>query len=257
MKTRGTGIILENQEIAKGVFQLELMVGAIAEEAQAGQFINLYLPRPDLLLPRPISICQIYKQEGYLKLVYGVVGKGTMELSKMKKNDRIDFMGPLGKGFLINEEISDHIIIGGGIGVPPLLQLASELKGNIAVYLGFRDQPFLVEEFKKYASQVYVATDNGSYGIKGNVLDLIKNNPPLGRMIYSCGPKPMLRAAADWSKAVDIEAQLSLEERMACGIGACLVCTCKIKEGDDKEWQHKRVCKDGPVFFRDEVIWND
>ncbi|KAB3530560.1 dihydroorotate dehydrogenase electron transfer subunit [Alkaliphilus serpentinus] len=257
MKSKTTGIVLENHEIAKGIYQMKLAVGDTAKEAKVGQFINLYLPRRDLLLPRPISISQISIGEGTFKLVYGVVGKGTKELSKMKEKEGIPFMGPLGNGFKVDEGVKNHILIGGGIGVPPLLQLASELKGNISVYLGFREEPFLVEEFKKYSNQVLIATEDGSYGAKGDVIKLLDENPPEGEMVYSCGPKPMLKAVADWSRAVDINAQLSMEERMACGIGACLVCTCKIKDEGLMKWQNKRVCKDGPVFLRDEVVWND
>ncbi|KAB3534122.1 dihydroorotate dehydrogenase electron transfer subunit [Alkaliphilus pronyensis] len=255
MKKKLTAIIKKNQQIAHGMFEMLLSVGEIAALASPGQFINLYSNRKDLLLPRPISICEIDKEKGFIKLVYAVVGKGTSDISKMHVGDIIEVMGPLGNGFTISKEIKGHIIIGGGIGVPPLLELAKGLTGEMSVYLGFRCEPILVEEFKKYTDKVYIATEDGGWGIKGNVIGLLKSNHPKGEMIYSCGPKPMLKAVASWAEDNDIKAQLSLEERMACGIGACLVCTCKAKDNND--WQYKRVCKDGPVFLREEVIWNE
>ncbi|SCY51096.1 dihydroorotate dehydrogenase electron transfer subunit [Alkaliphilus peptidifermentans] len=255
MKERLTGIIKKNQQLVDGIFEMTLSVDTISNEATVGQFVNLYSIRKDLLLPRPISICEIDKENGQIKLVYAVVGKGTADFSQMQEGDSIQMMGPFGNGFTISEDTKEHVVVGGGIGVPPLLELVKRLKGDISVYLGFRCDPILVKEFRMYTDKVYVATEDGSNGVKGNVIDLLHKHPPKATMIYSCGPKPMLKAVADWSKEKKIEAQLSMEERMACGIGACLVCTCKSKKDDD--WDYKRVCKDGPVFWRDEVMWDE
>ncbi len=244
-----------NEEIAPKIYKIIFLATEIVKKAKAGQFINLYCNKGELLLPRPISICEVNKKTGEITLVYAVVGKGTEIISTMKSGDTIEAIGPLGNGFSVDEEVKQHLIIAGGIGVPPMVELVKFLKGNITVYLGFRCNPILVETIKQYGATVYVATEDGSVGIKGNVMDLINQHNPVAEMIYSCGPKPMLKAVAEWSEKLKIPAQLSLEERMACGIGACLVCTCKTKK--EQDWENKRVCKDGPVFWRDEVIWHD
>ncbi|MBM7614298.1 dihydroorotate dehydrogenase electron transfer subunit [Alkaliphilus hydrothermalis] len=257
MKKKVLAKVLLNEAIAPNNFKMVISAKEMTVDATAGQFVNLYCNRGELLLPRPISICEVNKETGEMTLVYAVVGKGTKELSQMKKGETLGAMGPLGRGFEVSYEVEEHLIIAGGIGVPPMVELVKSLKGNITVYLGFRSNPILVEEFEAYGAVVHVATEDGSVGLQGNVMGLIKEHQPKPQMIYSCGPKPMLKAVADWSKAEDIPTQLSLEERMACGIGACLVCTCRTKKQEDTDWENRRVCKDGPVFWRDEVIWND
>lgn len=247
--------IAHNVEISPGIYKIDLFSKEIVESAKAGQFINVYTNSSGSLLPRPISISQINKEKNVLTLVYAVVGKGTKALSEMKIGEEVKVLGPLGNGFNIPKEAENYIVIGGGIGTPPLVELVKQLKGNIEVYLGFRNNPILIEEFKEYGAKVYVATEDGSVGIKGNVMDILKEKNLKADMIYSCGPKPMLKAIAKYAAENGIKAQVSMEERMACGIGACVGCTCKTKKNG--EVQNKKVCKDGPVFYSEEVVWND
>ena len=160
-------------------------------------------------------------------------------------------MGPLGNGFPLKEKKA--LLIGGGIGIPPLLQLAKELKCEKQMVLGYRDSLFLQKEFKRRGN-VYIATEDGSYGTEGNVLDAIRENGLDGEIIYACGPAPMLRAVKAFARERQMECWVSLEERMACGIGACLACVCKSKERDSHtNVNNKRVCKEGPVFRAEEV----
>ena len=253
-KKKIKSIILDNIEISPGIFKMQVSCNSIAKIATPGQFVNLYCKEGSRLLPRPISICEIDKESNILTFVYGVVGKGTEEFSKMKSGEYIDLLGPLGNGYKIDNDTSEHILVGGGIGIPPLLELVKSLEGNKSVYLGFRTGNFLVEEFEKYGAKVFVATDDGSFGTKGTVVDLLRSTNANGQMIYSCGPRPMLIAVSAWAKENSIKAQISLEERMGCGIGTCVGCVCKIKNAET--WEYKKVCKDGPVFWSEEVIWD-
>jgi dihydroorotate dehydrogenase electron transfer subunit len=246
--------ILKNKEIVPNIYEMILEAGDLVDSVLPGQFVNLYCPSEARILPRPISICEVDQSAKTLKLIYAVVGKGTEIFSKMQVGGILKMVGPLGNGFTINTEWTENIVIGGGVGIPPLLELAKKLKGNTSVFLGFRKDPFLIEDFKKY-STVYVATEDGSAGIKGNVLDLLEKQKNKAQMVYSCGPKPMLKALVQWAGKKQIPIQVSLEERMACGIGACLVCACRIKKKEETDWQNSRICKDGPVFWGDEVIW--
>ena len=247
--------ILTHKEIAPCIFMMEVLSDTIVNNASAGQFINIYLDRGERLLPRPISICEINKEKGSFKLVYAVMGKGTAEIAKLKEGDFLRTLGPLGNGFKIDDRIKRHIVIGGGIGTPPLVELVKQLKGKVDVFLGFAKNPILEQTFKELGATVYVASEDGSAGKKGNVIDLLNEINPQGEMIYSCGPKGMLRAVELWGRERGIKTQVSLEERMACGIGACVGCTCKTKKSADEDWQNRKVCKDGPVFPGEEVIW--
>ncbi|WFA08166.1 dihydroorotate dehydrogenase electron transfer subunit [Tissierella sp. Yu-01] len=247
--------ILENSEINPNIFRMIVSSNRMESEAIPGQFVNLYCKEGSRLLPRPISICDIDKTNNTLTLVYGVVGKGTKEFSNLKPGEYIDILGPLGNGYIIDKDIDKHILVGGGIGIPPLIELAKNLNGEKYVYLGFRSDIYLVSEFERIGAKVYIATDDGSYGTKGTVVDLLMKTNVDGGMVYSCGPKPMLKAVSDWAKEKGIKAQLSMEERMGCGIGTCVGCVCKIKKEDS--WEYKRVCKDGPVFWSEEIVWNE
>lgn len=244
-------------EIADGVYSMWLSVPEIAKQAVPGQFISLYCKDTDKLLPRPISLCEINGEDGTLRLVFRVVGAGTTEFSKMNAGDEIKVLGPLGNGFPLQEceEGKKAVLIGGGIGVPPLLQLAKELAGEVTVVVGYRDaQTFLKKEFEAAADKVIIATEDGSVGTKGNVIDAIKAENVTGDVIYSCGPTPMLRGVKAWGLEADIPAWISMEEKMACGIGACLACVCQSTEVDShSNVNNKRICKDGPVFLSTEV----
>ncbi|WP_341876368.1 dihydroorotate dehydrogenase electron transfer subunit [Defluviitalea saccharophila] len=249
--------VLENQMIAPYMYSMTLQADGIAELAKPGQFVNLYCKGEARLLPRPISICEINKEEGTINLIYAVAGKGTEEFSHIEEGETIEILGPLGNGFMIDESKRRNIVVGGGVGTPPLLELVKQLKGEVDVYLGFRSYPILVEEFERLGARVHIATEDGSVDFKGNVLELMKKENVKGDIIYSCGPKPMLRAISQWAASQNIPMQVSLEERMACGIGVCVGCVCKTRKKDEGDWQHRKVCKDGPVFWSDEVIWDE
>ena len=246
-----TAVITSHIQLTEDIFSMWIMDSQIAASAKPGQFISLYCKSGNRLLPRPISICEIKKENGTLRLVYRVVGNGTEEISHYKTADTIDILGPLGNGFHL--EGKRAIIVGGGIGIPPMLELVKQLKCEKQIVLGYRDNTFLNEEFGKYGD-VYISTEDGNAGIKGNVIDAIIANNLVGDMIYACGPTPMLRGVQTYAKEMGIKAQLSMEERMACGIGACLACVCKSKEKDHHtNVNNKRICKDGPVFYSDEI----
>jgi dihydroorotate dehydrogenase electron transfer subunit len=173
----------------------------------------------------------------------------------MKEGESLSIQGPLGNGYDVNATYAskDAIIFGGGIGIPPMLELAKQLNCKKQIVLGYKDELFLNEEFEKYGT-VTIATEDGSCGTKGNVLDAVKAHNIKGDVIYACGPMPMLRAIKAYALENNIECYISLEEKMACGIGACLACVCKSKDIDDHSKVHnKRVCKEGPVFNAKEV----
>lgn len=243
--------ILRQEMIARDVFSMVIQAKEIATQAVPGQFVDLYSADGSKLLPRPISLCEIDREQGTLRLVYRIAGKGTAEFSTLTSDHTIDVLGPLGNGF--KKEGKKAIIIGGGIGIPPMLQLAKELDCEKSIVLGYRDEEFLSSEFKPYGD-VYMSSDNGEFGVKGTVMDAIREYGIEGDIIYACGPTPMLRAIREYAIEHNIKAQISLEERMACGVGACLACVCKSREVDDHSMVHnKRVCKDGPVFYAEEV----
>lgn len=244
-------VITENIMIARDVYSMWLDAPDIAEAAKPGQFVSLYCRDRSRLLPRPISICEIDKVKGRVRLVYRVAGKGTAEFAELEAGDRVEAMGPLGNGF--TPEGKKALLIGGGIGIPPMLELAKQLDCEIQVVLGYRDITFLEQEFEALAS-VYLSTEDGSKGTKGNVIDAIKDNGLEADIIFACGPTPMLRGVKAYAMEHGIRAQLSLEERMACGVGACLGCVCKTKETDHhSNVKNKRICKEGPVFYAEEV----
>ena len=228
----------------------------IASLAVSGQFISMYTKDGSKLLPRPISLCEIEKEKKQIRVVYRVTGDGTgtQQFSKLSKGDRIDILGPLGNGFPVDEAAGRKaVLIGGGIGVPPMLELAKQMPGEKVMVMGYRDEQFLTEEFKRQG-RLYIATENGSAGTKGNVMDAIAENALTAEIIYACGPSPMLRAIKQYAEENNIVCYVSMEERMACGIGACLACVCQSKEIDGHSHVHnKRVCKDGPVFLSTEV----
>ena len=246
--------VLKQQCIGKDIYDMTIQTKHIAGHAKAGQFVSLYSNDASKLLPRPISLCGIDAEAGTLRLVYRVTGEGTgtEEFSRLKAGDTIRVLGPLGNGFTV-EPGKKAFLIGGGIGIPPMLQLAKELNCEKQIVLGFRDELFLMDEFKKQGT-VYVATEDGSAGTEGNVLDAIRENGLDAEIIYACGPMPMLRALKEYAQKNHMECWISMEERMACGIGACLACVCQSKEKDaHSNVKNKRICKEGPVFRAEEV----
>lgn len=253
-KVKMTAKVVSQQALTDDIFSMWIQADEIAGAAVPGQFISAYTKDAGKLLPRPISLCQVDKEKGQLRIVYRVVGAGTSQFSAYQAGDDIEIMGPLGNGFPLERAAGKKVfLIGGGIGIPPMLELARQLDCEKQAVLGYRDVLFLNDEFEKF-SDVYVATEDGSAGTKGNVLDAIRENGLKADVIFACGPTPMLRALKAYAEEHEIECWLSLEEKMACGIGACLACVCQSKEVDEHSHVHnKRICKDGPVFLAQEV----
>lgn len=257
-KFQETVTVVSQKQIGTGIYDLTIQTKEIAAAAKAGQFVSVYSNDASKLLPRPISLCGIDRKAGTLRQVYRVTGEhtGTEEFSRLQAGDTMKIMGPLGNGFTV-EKGRKAFLIGGGIGVPPMLQLAKEMKDageNFQIVMGYRDAgTFLLDEFKEQGES-FVATEDGSVGTKGNVLDAIRENHLDADVIYACGPTPMLRALKAYAEEQNMTCYVSMEERMACGIGACLACVCNSTEKDaHSNVKNKRICKEGPVFNAKEV----
>ena len=255
-RKKETALVVSQEQLADNIFSMWIQTEAAAS-AKPGQFISMYTNDGTKLLPRPISICEIDKVNGRLRVVYRVTGEktGTKEFSQMMAGDTIPVIGPLGNGFPLEKaEGKKAFLMGGGIGVPPILELAKQLNCEKQIVVGYRDEhTFLKGQFEANGT-LYISTEDGSVGTKGNVMHAIAENNLSADIIYACGPTPMLRAIKNYAEENGIECYISLEERMACGIGACLACTCKSKEKDHhSNVNNKRICKDGPVFLSTEV----
>lgn len=255
-KVKGCLKVISQEALGTGIYSLWLAAGEMAESVLPGQFVSLYSGNGSRLLPRPISICEIDREKGRLRLVYRVTGPGTgtEEFSRLKQGDSIRVLGPLGNGFPLSlAEGKRVLLMGGGIGIPPMLETARQLGGEKIIVLGYRDELFLKEDFEKYGD-VYISTEDGSAGTRGNVLDAVREHGLSGDLIFVCGPLPMLRAVKAFGLEKNIPCYVSMEERMACGVGACLACVCGSEKVDDHSRVcNKRVCRDGPVFLSTEV----
>ena len=247
--------VLSQKLLADGIYDMWLET-PFAGDVKPGQFVGVYPVNKSTLLPRPISICEVDAEKSAIRLVYRVVGSGTAEFALYQPGDYINVLGPLGNGFPIDVAKGKKVVVmGGGIGVPPLLETAKRLSGeDVSAVMGYRNsETFLSDEFAKYA-KMYIATEDGSVGTKGNVIDAMKAEKIECDVIFACGPMPMLRAIKAYASEVGAKAYLSLEERMACGVGACLGCITKTKEIDDHSRVHNaRICTDGPVFDADDL----
>ena len=242
---QGLFTILENKPLTKTVMKMRL-AGDTDAITRPGQFVNIRLD--GLFLRRPISVC--HKKDGEVTILYKVVGKGTEQMASMRSGS-LDLLTGLGNGYDTSLSGQNPLLIGGGVGVPPLFWLAETLIGEgrqVRVILGFntKDEIFCEEEFKKLGAEVFLTTADGSSGIRGFVTDAMKNLDY--SYFYTCGPEPMLRAVFRESKS---EGQFSFEERMGCGFGACMGCSCKTVTG------YKRICKDGPVLKKEEILWEN
>lgn len=255
---RTIGVIISQHMIAPDIYSMVIETD-IALLAKAGQFVMLYCHDKSKIMPRPISICMIDRKAMTVRLVYRIAGKGTEEFSTYAKGDKIDLLGPLGNGFPI-DEINDSdkvLLLGGGIGIPPMIECAAALKRRgiktIAV-MGYRDSNiFLQDELEKLCTS-YVASEDGSIGTKGNIIDVLNYKELKGDVVLSCGPHMMLRAVKRFAAMNGALCYISMEERMACGIGACLGCVCKTNKVDaHSNVNNKRVCIDGPVFLADDI----
>lgn len=254
-KLKMKSTVIEQKMIADGICSMWLDAKEVAVQAKPGQFISVYSNDKSRVLPRPISICEIDREKGTLRIVYRVVGKGTEEFSKAEAGDSFEILGPLGNGFPIEEAKGKKVLmIGGGIGVPPMLQTAKEIEGEAIIVSGYRNQDLFLKEELESAGTLFIATEDGSVGTKGNVVDAIRENQIEADMMFACGPKPMLRALKNYALEKGIPCWISMEEKMACGVGACLACVCQSKDVDSHSHVHnKRICKDGPVFISTEV----
>lgn len=253
-KKKQIATVVEQKQLAEGIFDMWLATD-LAQDAYAGQFIGVYPEDKSTLLPRPISICEVNKEENKLRIVYRVAGKGTEEFSHYEAGKQVPILGVLGNGFPVEEGKGKKVfLMGGGIGIPPMLQLAKELDAKNQIIVGYRDnQLFLKEDLAQYG-EVYVATEDGSVGTKGNVMNAIEENALEADVIFACGPMPMLRAIKGYAEKKGIPAYISLEERMACGVGACLGCVCKTTKKDHHSHvNNARICTDGPVFLAEDV----
>lgn len=255
-KKKEAAAVYSQRQLAAGIYDMWIET-SLAAQAKPGQFISVYTQNPSALLPRPISICETDRENGRLRIVYRVAGIGTAEFAAYKKGQRIDILGTLGNGFPTQAAAGKRaFLMGGGIGIPPMLALAKELREAAAaeIIAGYRnDELFLSEELAKYGT-LHIATEDGSKGTKGNVMDAIAAEQLTADVIFACGPLPMLRAVKKYAQEKQIPAYISLEERMACGVGACLGCVVKTKETDHHSHVHNaRICTDGPVFPASEV----
>lgn len=243
--------VLRQKRLASDVFALALAAPQIAGEARPGQFVQLGVSG-GVLLRRPLSIADAAAESGVLTLIYRVVGKGTALLAALPEGAALDCLGPLGHGFDLNCETP--LLVGGGMGVAPLLLLAKRLGGKADILMGGRNaqELFWTEWFEGNVAQTFITTDDGSLGAKGFTVDLLPEL--LAKKAYDrvfvCGPQIMMEGVAKTAAAHGVPCQVSLEKRMACGIGACLSCTCESKDGGKR----KKVCSDGPVFWAQEVL---
>lgn len=245
--------LINKEQIKEDLFKYTLQTENIAKNAKPGNFIEMKVADTStVFLRRPISIFNI--DGNNIEVIFQVKGKGTKCLSEKQVGDEIDILGPLGLGTFEVDNFDKVAIIGGGIGVFPLYELAKQLKGKtkINTYLGFRSKDFVVveDEFKAVSDNLIITTDDGSYGEKGFAIDFLKRDEKPD-MIYACGPLPMLKAVKAYADENNIKCQISLEERMGCGIGACLGCAVKVIKNGEERYGH--VCKDGPVFYSKDV----
>ena len=250
--------VISQKKLAENIFELTLQGELVHEMKEPGQFVHLKISGGyDPMLRRPISIAEILPDESQFKMIYRAEGRGTNMLSEKKPGDYADVLGPLGNGFPISEagRGDTALLVGGGIGVPPLYELSKQLVSrgvNVIHILGFQSASavFYEEKFAQLGG-TYVATADGSAGTKGFVTDVIKRFNINFDGLYSCGPTPMLKALENQYSHKNV--YLSLEERMGCGIGACFACVCHT--GDDPDgYSYKKVCSDGPVFKAGEVV---
>ncbi len=243
--------LVSKKALNDGLWDFTVKCPEMAEQTKPGQFLHI-LCGGDAYLRRPISVCEVL--EDSIRFIFQVKGIGTDELSKKNVGDMLDILGPLGNGFDLSDCGSRPLLIGGGIGIFPLLEAAKKIGSSAGVLLGFRSESdvVLTEDFSKYTDTVFVATNDGSCGFKGLVTDLLRSIAKSNSVscIYTCGPMPMMHAVTEVAKEFGIPAYASLEERMGCGVGACVTCACTVAG------ERKRVCKDGPVFNALEVEWD-
>ena len=246
--------IIKKKMLSYDIVDFTVKSKEISNAATAGQFVHI--SAPGFFLRRPISICEIGKADGTLRIVFQVRGKGTDSLSKLNEGEKMDILGPLGHGFTTNDRLNSVILIGGGIGTPPMLELAKFYGDKARVITGFKTKELsiLSGDFKNAGAQLFECTDDGSLGRKGFVTDELREQIQIKKpdMVFACGPVVMLKGVKQICEEHGILCEISLEERMACGVGACLGCAVKLDKGEGEFYGH--VCKDGPVFSSKEVV---
>ncbi len=244
--------VIEKQTLIPDIFRFVIKSRIIAQTAVPGQFLEIKCSDCiDTIIRRPISISGVDRGQGTVEFIIQARGRATRQLAEKGEGSKLDILGPLGKGFTISDHSSKAAIVGGGIGIFPLLYLASELnKPNLDVFLGFRsfENAVLIDEFRERAQNLTVSTDDGSMGHHGVITEVLEKKARESGydMIFACGPQPMLRKVKEAARSLQIPCEISVEERMACGIGACLGCAIKLIDGE--QWRYGHVCKDGPVF---------
>lgn len=253
-------LIRSNAEIRPGFYDMAVHCPEITEKARAGQFVNLLCGEKSLR--RPISICELNKEEGILRMVYQVRGEGTAWLSRLSDGDTVNILGPLGNGFNIPTKAKSMILVGGGIGTPPLLGaakafMASGENRSVTAILGFRNSAAVIleDDYRKISQKAIVTTDDGSYGRHSLVTAPLEEELEQGAcdVIIACGPLPMLKAVSLVGTERNIQTFVSMEQRMGCGVGACLACVCKTKHAGEE--MYSRVCTHGPIFNASKVVW--
>ena len=248
--------LVNKVQLKKDIYKYSIKAPNIVEKSKPGNFIEIRVSeQTEPFLRRPISIYNLDKETGILEFIFQVKGKGTEILAKKQIGEQIDIIGPLGYGTFKIDEYKNIAIIGGGIGTFPLYELAKIAKAqgkNVNIYLGFRDKDFVVleDEFKKVCDKLVLATDNGTYGQNGFAINFLKEDCETQKpdCIYSCGPIPMLRAVKQFAEENNIPCQVSLEEKMGCGIGVCVGCAVKTAKSPKEAPEYYGVCKQGPVF---------
>jgi dihydroorotate dehydrogenase electron transfer subunit len=250
--------LVKKEKLIDGIYKFSVEAPEIANVAKAGQFLEIKVSDTgEPFLRRPISIYNICKKEGIVEFIFQVKGRGTDLLKDKEEGDTIDIMGPLGFGSFKIDNYKKVAIIGGGIGTYPLYELAKELKENsdVTMYMGFRNKELvtLEKEFEEVSNKLVITTDDGSYKQKGFAINVLKEDCKIEKpdIIFACGPLPMLKAVREFAIEQNIPCQISLEERMGCGIGACLGCAVKVISGQEPRFGH--VCKEGPVFNAKDV----
>lgn len=262
MKVNIKAKLIKKEKLKDDIYKFTVEAKEIVENAKPGHFIEVrVLDNIEPLLRRPISIYNIEKETGILEFIFQVKGKGTEILAKREVGEELDIIGPLGYGTFDVKDYENAAIIGGGIGTFPLYELAKELKqntnSNVNIYLGFRNKDYVVleEEFKNVSDKLVITTDDGTYGIPGFAINELKKDIETGKIdkIFACGPLPMLKAVQALSKETNIPCQISLEEKMACGLGVCLGCAVKTAKSPSDAPEYWHVCKAGPVFNASDV----
>ena len=253
--------LMKKEQLKQDIFKFSVYAPSIVNTSKPGHFVEIRVSeQTEPFLRRPIRIYNLNKEEGILEFIFQVKGKGTEILSKKEEGELIDIIGPLGYGTFKYDDHKNLAIIGGGIGVFPLYELAKCAKAdnrNVSTYLGFRSKDFVLleNEFKNVSDEVILTTDDGSYSQKGFAINYLEKDIENSKIdsIFACGPLPMLKAVQKLALAKDIPCQISLEEKMGCGLGVCLGCAVKTAKSPKEAPEYLHVCKAGPVFYANDV----